>query len=158
MIKRLAIIPARGGSKRIKNKNIKIFCGRPIISYTLENVIKSINELEKLKTKLVTLTNIAKRKNRVIEIVDYEKPIKNVKIMTGLDKKRIGFKPDKGQNQWTRSCQNSGDNKKRRPLLVTDDKINELYQKGYKFNNKTNQYEKTIEIKEKGKKEGGDRE
>ena len=41
MIKRLAIIPARGGSKRIKNKNIKIFCGRPIISYTLENVIKS---------------------------------------------------------------------------------------------------------------------
>ena len=41
MIKRLAIIPARGGSKRIKNKNIKLFCGRPIICYTLENVIKS---------------------------------------------------------------------------------------------------------------------
>jgi N-acylneuraminate cytidylyltransferase len=32
----LAIIPARGGSKRIKNKNITDFCGRPIISYSLD--------------------------------------------------------------------------------------------------------------------------
>jgi len=32
----IAVIPARGGSKRIKNKNIKDFCGRPMISYALE--------------------------------------------------------------------------------------------------------------------------
>jgi N-acylneuraminate cytidylyltransferase len=32
----LAIIPARGGSKRIKNKNIIDFCGRPIIAYSLD--------------------------------------------------------------------------------------------------------------------------
>lgn len=32
---RLAIIPARGGSKRIRKKNIKNFCGNPIISYSL---------------------------------------------------------------------------------------------------------------------------
>ena len=31
----LAIIPARGGSKRIKNKNIKIFNGKPIIYYSI---------------------------------------------------------------------------------------------------------------------------
>ena len=30
------IIPARSGSKRIKNKNIRVFCGRPIIAYSLE--------------------------------------------------------------------------------------------------------------------------
>lgn len=36
MTKRIAIIPARGGSKRIPNKNIKKFCGKPIIAYTLE--------------------------------------------------------------------------------------------------------------------------
>ncbi len=32
----LAIIPARAGSKRIKNKNTVSFCGRPMISYALE--------------------------------------------------------------------------------------------------------------------------
>lgn len=33
---RLAIIPARGGSKRIPLKNIKLFLGKPIISYSIE--------------------------------------------------------------------------------------------------------------------------
>tara|TARA_B100000035_G_scaffold257725_1_gene227897 strand:+ start:393 stop:1094 length:702 start_codon:yes stop_codon:yes gene_type:complete len=37
----LAIIPARHGSKRIKNKNIKIFFGKPIIYYAIKNAIKS---------------------------------------------------------------------------------------------------------------------
>ena len=36
MVKRIAIIPARGGSKRIPNKNIRDFCGKPMISYALE--------------------------------------------------------------------------------------------------------------------------
>jgi pseudaminic acid cytidylyltransferase len=33
---RLAIIPARGGSKRIPDKNIRDFCGRPMIGYILD--------------------------------------------------------------------------------------------------------------------------
>ena len=32
----IAIIPARGGSKRISNKNIKLFAGQPIISYSIK--------------------------------------------------------------------------------------------------------------------------
>ena len=32
----VAIIPARGGSKRIPNKNIKHFAGKPIIAYSIE--------------------------------------------------------------------------------------------------------------------------
>jgi len=32
----IAIIPARGGSKRIKGKNIKNFLGKPIISYAIK--------------------------------------------------------------------------------------------------------------------------
>ena len=32
----IAIIPARGGSKRIPNKNIKSFAGQPIISYSIK--------------------------------------------------------------------------------------------------------------------------
>ena len=34
-MKRLAIIPARGGSKRIPNKNVRDFCGRPMIAHIL---------------------------------------------------------------------------------------------------------------------------
>lgn len=37
----LAIITARGGSKRIPKKNIKDFCGKPIIAYSIEAALKS---------------------------------------------------------------------------------------------------------------------
>ncbi|MBI5541285.1 MAG: pseudaminic acid cytidylyltransferase [Bacteroidia bacterium] len=37
----LAIIPARGGSKRIPRKNIIPFLGKPIIQYSIETAIKS---------------------------------------------------------------------------------------------------------------------
>lgn len=33
---RVAIIPARGGSKRIPRKNIRPFCGRPMIAWSIE--------------------------------------------------------------------------------------------------------------------------
>lgn len=33
---RVAIIPARGGSKRIPRKNIKDFCGKPIIAWSIK--------------------------------------------------------------------------------------------------------------------------
>lgn len=36
MTRRLAIIPARGGSKRIPNKNIRDFCGKPMIAHILQ--------------------------------------------------------------------------------------------------------------------------
>lgn len=32
----IAVIPARGGSKRIPHKNIKEFCGKPMIAYSIE--------------------------------------------------------------------------------------------------------------------------
>ncbi len=41
MGKRIAIITARGGSKRIPKKNIKDFCGKPIIAYSIEAAISS---------------------------------------------------------------------------------------------------------------------
>ena len=37
----VAIIPARGGSKRIPRKNLKSFHGKPIISYSIETAIAS---------------------------------------------------------------------------------------------------------------------
>ncbi len=40
-MKKIAIIPARSGSKRIPNKNIKHFLGKPIIAYSIEAALKS---------------------------------------------------------------------------------------------------------------------
>lgn len=37
----VAIIPARGGSKRIPRKNIKLFHGKPIIAYSIETAMES---------------------------------------------------------------------------------------------------------------------
>ncbi len=39
--KAIAIITARGGSKRIPNKNIREFCGKPIIAYSIQAAIES---------------------------------------------------------------------------------------------------------------------
>ena len=41
MSRKLAIITARGGSKRIPHKNIKSFVGKPIIAYSIEAALKS---------------------------------------------------------------------------------------------------------------------
>ncbi|TCN56362.1 pseudaminic acid cytidylyltransferase [Flavobacterium circumlabens] len=41
MEKKIAIIPARGGSKRIPRKNIKDFFGKPIIAYSIEVALQS---------------------------------------------------------------------------------------------------------------------
>ncbi|MDE7313404.1 MAG: pseudaminic acid cytidylyltransferase [Eubacterium sp.] len=38
---RIAIITARGGSKRIPGKNIKAFCGKPILAYSIEAALNS---------------------------------------------------------------------------------------------------------------------
>ncbi|WP_158967729.1 pseudaminic acid cytidylyltransferase [Paraglaciecola sp. L3A3] len=43
----LAVIPARGGSKRIPRKNIKPFAGKPLIAYSIEAAIAS-GEFEKI--------------------------------------------------------------------------------------------------------------
>ena len=38
---RLAIIPARGGSKRIPGKNTRLFMGKPIIEYSISAALES---------------------------------------------------------------------------------------------------------------------
>ncbi len=39
-MKSIAVITARGGSKRIPKKNIREFCGKPIIAYTIEAALE----------------------------------------------------------------------------------------------------------------------
>jgi len=72
MKSRIAIIPARAGSKRIKNKNIKDFCGKPIISYILDTANKS-----KLFEKIHVSTEDEKTSNIVSELgykIDFMRP------------------------------------------------------------------------------------
>jgi len=38
---RLCVIPARGGSKRIPRKNIREFCGKPMITWSIRAAISS---------------------------------------------------------------------------------------------------------------------
>lgn len=52
MNKNIAIITARGGSKRIPRKNIKEFCGKPIIAYSIEAALNS-----KLFTEVMVSTD-----------------------------------------------------------------------------------------------------
>ena len=40
-MKILAVIPARGGSKGLKNKNIKNLCGHPLIAWTIKKAKQS---------------------------------------------------------------------------------------------------------------------
>ncbi len=57
----IAIIPARGGSKRIPKKNIKDFFGKPLIAYSIEVALNS-NLFEKVivTTDDETIAKIAK--------------------------------------------------------------------------------------------------
>lgn len=40
-MKKVAIITARGGSKRIPRKNIKEFCGKPILAYSIQAALEA---------------------------------------------------------------------------------------------------------------------
>lgn len=51
-MKILCVIPARGGSKGLKNKNVMALCGKPIIGYTIEAAIGA-----KLVDKIVVSTD-----------------------------------------------------------------------------------------------------
>jgi N-acylneuraminate cytidylyltransferase len=39
---KLAVIPARGGSKRVPRKNVKLFCGKPMIAWSIEAALQSV--------------------------------------------------------------------------------------------------------------------
>ena len=40
-MKNLAIIPARSGSKGVKDKNIRDLCGKPLMAYSIEAALRS---------------------------------------------------------------------------------------------------------------------
>ena len=62
MAKSIAIIPARGGSKRIPRKNIKLFYGKPLIAYSIETALKSnLFDQVIISTDDEEIANVAKK-------------------------------------------------------------------------------------------------
>jgi CMP-N,N'-diacetyllegionaminic acid synthase len=58
-MKVLGIIPARGGSKGIPGKNIKVINGKPLIAYSIESAVKS---------KLITRTIVSTDNENIAEV------------------------------------------------------------------------------------------
>ncbi|NUG82696.1 pseudaminic acid cytidylyltransferase, partial [Acinetobacter bereziniae] len=58
----LAVIPARGGSKRIPHKNIKFFLGKPMIAWSIEAALSSgIFDEVWVSTDDIEIAEISKR-------------------------------------------------------------------------------------------------
>ena len=55
----LAIIPARGGSKGVPGKNIKLLSGKPLIEYTTQVALQS---------KLLTKVLVSSDDDKIIEV------------------------------------------------------------------------------------------
>lgn len=61
-MKSIAIIPARGGSKRIPRKNIKDFLGKPIIAYSIEAALKcDLFDEVMVSTDVMEIAKVAER-------------------------------------------------------------------------------------------------
>jgi hypothetical protein len=139
------------GARSKEQLNEIVFFIKVLLYLYIETYLVKNPKYQKIKETLLKLTKIAKRRNKVNEYVTYDTDNIKVKQITGLDKKRLGFKPEEGQSQWTRSCQNSGDDKKRRPIIKSNDNVKDLLKIGYKIN-KNGIYEKTSIITVNGKK------
>ncbi|MDR1911989.1 MAG: pseudaminic acid cytidylyltransferase [Helicobacteraceae bacterium] len=61
-MKAIAVIPARGGSKRIERKNIRDFCGKPIIAYSIEAALEAkIFDRVIVSTDDLEISDVARR-------------------------------------------------------------------------------------------------
>ena len=70
----LAIITARGGSKRIPRKNIKEFCGKPIIAYSIEAALTSMTfDTVMVSTDDTEIAEIAKKYGAEVPFLRSEK-------------------------------------------------------------------------------------
>lgn len=74
MGKTIAIITARGGSKRIPRKNIKAFCGKPIIAYAIQAAIDSkIFDEVMVSTDSEEIAEIARKYGATVPFMRSEK-------------------------------------------------------------------------------------
>jgi len=100
MIRRLAIIPARAGSKRIHNKNLKIFHGKPLIYYSITAAKKSnlFNKIH-VSSDSKKILNFSKKLDIKIDFIrpkylaDDKTPLREVLqyVVSTYKKKKMNF-------------------------------------------------------------------
>jgi len=56
----LILIPARGGSTRVKDKNIRLLGGKPLVQHTIESALKSISGRVVVSTNSAEIASIAR--------------------------------------------------------------------------------------------------
>jgi hypothetical protein len=142
------------GTKNIKELNSILTFLNSLLYIYCEIYINKNKVYDKIKDKLTKLNEIAKKRTLVNSVMDSEIIGENIRLFTEMknkDKNRLVFKPDEGFYVYSRLCQNSGENNKKRPKSYAENDINKLTKDGYKFNKKTNNYEKTVLTKKNGK-------
>jgi N-acylneuraminate cytidylyltransferase len=96
-MKKIAIIPARGGSKRIPKKNIRDFLGKPIIAYSIEAAIKSdVFDEVMVSTDSEEIADIAKKYGAKIPFLRGEKNSNDYAGLVEVAKEVIDNYKEKG--------------------------------------------------------------
>lgn len=100
-----AIITARGGSKRVPKKNIRSFCGKPIIAYSIEAALDSgLFEEVMVSTDSEEIAEIGKQYGAVIPFMRSEKTSNDFAGTTDVLNEVIEMYADRGIEFETFCC------------------------------------------------------
>jgi hypothetical protein len=139
------------GTKDINEmNNILLFINSLLYLY-YEIYINKNKSYTKINKKLDELTKIAKKRDLTDELYEKDEEKSDLKKAKELDKERFSYTADDTSESYSRLCQNSGENNKKRPLIISDKDVNKLIKEGYKLNKKTKNYEKNVISKKDGK-------
>lgn len=101
----LAIIPARGGSKRIPRKNIKLFLSKPIICYSIESALKScVFDEVIVSTDDNEIAEIARQAGANVPFIRSNENSDDYATIADVIKEVLDFFKNNGQNFDTFCC------------------------------------------------------
>lgn len=99
MNKSIAIITARGGSKRIPHKNIREFCGKPIIEYSIRAALEAgIFDEVMVSTDDAQIAEIAKRAGAKVPFLRSEKTASDYATTADVIREVLGEYRKMGEN------------------------------------------------------------
>lgn len=96
-MRNIAIIPARGGSKRIPRKNIKPFMGKPIMAYSIEAALKSnLFEVVMVSTDDEEIADIARQYGAEVPFMRSEQTANDYATTNDVLKEVISIYAERG--------------------------------------------------------------